>query len=121
MASSTGWAEYGFSTPTPSMTIWVAVAAAAVHNTGADRKNRSCDTQTWSNPAVSARMARSTKAETGRSLFRRMLVRRSTGSAAPFCYGCRLGPSTGVLIGQRLIDQRLIGLGRFAGGFRFGP
>ena len=74
MASSTGWAEYGLSTPVPSMIRRVEVAAAA-SSTGADRRNRSWDTQSWSNPASSAATASSTKVGTARSLFSRRLVR----------------------------------------------
>ena len=56
IASSAGWMVWGFRIPVPSSIRWVACATAP-RITGALRRKRSCDTQSWSKPAASAARA----------------------------------------------------------------
>src|SRR5580658_9455481 len=86
------------------MTRSVAVPAAA-SKTGAERRKRSWDTQTWSKPAPSAATASFTKVETVTSLFSRRLVRSGkvvapTGDAGQWRNG---GESDEP---DQLVDQR---------------
>src|SRR5262245_47965391 len=60
--------------------IWCVAVAAAARSTGAERKNRSWDTHSWSKPSASASRARVTNSSTGTSLFSRRLKRRAPRS-----------------------------------------
>ena len=72
IAISDACIETGLNTPTPSSMRLVA-CAAAVTSTGAEWKNRSFDTQTWSKPPSSASAASRANSAGATSLLKRTL------------------------------------------------
>jgi len=68
MASSLTCTEYGFMIEMPRP-IRPVRAASAPASTGAERRNRSLDTHSWSNPARSAASASASSSANPRSLF----------------------------------------------------